>query len=114
MRGTLAVVRNLAKVWGLLLGFAALLGALGWVLGDYRLASIFIFCALLAAVTAWWHGERVALAMVGARKAALAGRLGPERGRHVQLLVAADDVQLDGFARLVGLHRRREGGRHRW
>jgi heat shock protein HtpX len=70
VRGTLAVVRNLAKVWGLLLGFAALLGALGWALGEYRLASIFIFCALLAAVTAWWHGERVALAMVGARKAA--------------------------------------------
>jgi heat shock protein HtpX len=29
-----------------------------------------VFCGLLAAVTAWWHGERVALAMVGARKAA--------------------------------------------
>jgi heat shock protein HtpX len=47
-----------------------LLGGLGWVLGEYRLASIFVFCGLLAAVTAWWHGERVALAMVGARKAA--------------------------------------------
>lgn len=29
-----------------------------------------MFCGLLAAVTTWWHGERVALAMVGARKAA--------------------------------------------
>jgi heat shock protein HtpX len=66
----LAVVRNLAKVWGLLLVLSGLLGALGWALGEYRLASIFVFCALLAAVTAWWHGERVALAMVGARKAA--------------------------------------------
>ena len=47
-----------------------MLGGLGWVLGEYRLASIFVFCGLLAAVTAWWHGERVALAMVGARKAA--------------------------------------------
>jgi len=47
-----------------------LLGALGWAIGEYRLASIFVFCGLLAAVTAWWHGERVALAMVGARKAA--------------------------------------------
>jgi heat shock protein HtpX len=47
-----------------------LLGGLGWALGAYRLASIFVFCGLLAAVTAWWHGERVALAMVGARKAA--------------------------------------------
>jgi heat shock protein HtpX len=66
----LAVARNLAKVWGLLLGLCALLGALGWALGESRLASIFIFCGLLAAVTAWWHGERVALGMVGARKAA--------------------------------------------
>ncbi len=68
--GTLAVARNLAKLWALLLGFCALLAGLGWVLGEYRLASIFVFCGLLAAVTAWWHGERVALAMVGARKAA--------------------------------------------
>jgi heat shock protein HtpX len=69
-RNGVAVAVNLAKVWGLLLGFCALLGGLGWVLGEYRLASIFVFCGLLAAVTAWWHGERVALAMVGARKAA--------------------------------------------
>jgi heat shock protein HtpX len=66
----LAVALNLAKVWGFLLALCALLGALGWVLGEYRLSSIFVFCGLLAAVTAWWHGERVALAMVGARKAA--------------------------------------------
>jgi heat shock protein HtpX len=66
----LAVARNLAKIWALLVGFCAVLGGLGWALGEYRLASIFVFCGLLAAVTAWWHGERVALAMVGARKAA--------------------------------------------
>ena len=68
--GALAVALNLAKIWGLLLALCALLGGLGWVLGEYRLASIFVVCGLLAAVTAWWHGERVALAMVGARKAA--------------------------------------------
>ncbi len=54
----------------MLLALCALLGALGWWLGGYRPASIFVFCGLLAAGTAWWHGERVALAMVGARKAA--------------------------------------------
>jgi heat shock protein HtpX len=68
--GAVAVALNLAKIWGLLLALCALLGGLGWSLGEYRLASIFVFCGLLAAVTAWWHGERVALAMVGARKAA--------------------------------------------
>ena len=66
----LAVALNLAKVWALLVGFCAALGGLGWALGEYRLASIFVFCALLASVTAWWHGERVTLAMVGARKTA--------------------------------------------
>lgn len=65
-----AIVVNLAKVWGLLVGFCAALAALGWALGEYRVATIFAFCGLLAAVTTWWHGERVALAMVGARKAA--------------------------------------------
>ena len=68
--GVLPVVRNLAKVWGLLLALSALLGGLGWLLGGYRIASIFVFCGLLAAATAWWHGERVVLAMVGARRAA--------------------------------------------
>ena len=70
MSATLAAARNLAKIWVLLLGLCALLGGLGWVLGGYRLASIFVFCGLLAAGTAWWHGERVVLAMVGARRAA--------------------------------------------
>jgi heat shock protein HtpX len=70
LSATLAAARNLAKIWALLIGFCALLGGLGWVLGEYRLASIFVFCGLLAGATAWWHGERAALAMVGARKAA--------------------------------------------
>jgi heat shock protein HtpX len=68
--GTLAVARNLGKLWAMVFGFAALLGGIGWALGESRLASIFVFCSLLAAFTGWWHGERVALAMVGARKAA--------------------------------------------
>ena len=58
MSATLAAARNLAKIWVLLLGLCALLGGLGWVLGGYRLASIFVFCGLLAAGTAWWHGAR--------------------------------------------------------
>ncbi len=69
MSGTLAVARNLAKVWAMVVCFSALLGGIGWVLGESRLASIFVFCALLGAFTGWWHGERVALAMVGARRA---------------------------------------------
>jgi heat shock protein HtpX len=68
--GTLAVARNLGKLWAMVFGLAAGLGGIGWVLGESRLASIFVFCGLLAAFTGWWHGERVALAMVGARKAA--------------------------------------------
>jgi len=39
----LAAAVNLGKTWALLLGTSALLGGLGWLLGGYRLFSIFIF-----------------------------------------------------------------------
>jgi heat shock protein HtpX len=105
-----AVVVNLAKVWGLLLGFCALLGGLGWALGEYRLASIFVFCGLLASVTAWWHGERVALAMVGARKAAEseapAARAALERlSRRAGIVVPRLYLINDPFPRALGAGR---------
>ena len=46
---TAAVALNILKTWLLLAGTCALLGALGWVLGGYRLLSIFVFCGLLPA-----------------------------------------------------------------
>ena len=64
--------RNLAKAWLLLLGFCFAFAALGWALGGYRLASLFLFCALLSAGGLAFYADRVALGMVGARELPLA------------------------------------------
>ena len=43
----MAAAVNFIKPWLLLAAVCALLGSLGWVLGGYRLLSIFVFCGLL-------------------------------------------------------------------
>jgi heat shock protein HtpX len=60
--------RNLAKAWIVLVGFCVIVAALGWGLGGYRLASIFLFCGLLAAGGVALYADRVALGMVGAKE----------------------------------------------
>ena len=65
-------LRNLAKAWLLLVGFCALFAAFGWALGGYRVASLFLFCALLSAGGLVFYADRVALGMVGARELTLA------------------------------------------
>lgn len=72
MRSALPAARNLLKAWLLLAGTCIGLGLLGWTLGGYRLASIFGFCALLGAAAVYWHLDRVALGMAGARELAAA------------------------------------------
>src|SRR2546428_9917853 len=64
----MAVARNLAKAWLLLVGFCVGLAGLGWALGDYRLASIFLFCGLLSAGGLAFYADRVVLGMVGAHE----------------------------------------------
>ena len=68
MSGTLAGARNLLKVWLLLLGTCAVLGGLGWVLGGYRLLSVFGFCGLLLGLAVYWYADRAVLGMVRARE----------------------------------------------
>src|SRR5687767_5116751 len=68
----LAAASNLAKAWLLALGIAALFGAVGWALGGYRAASLFAFCALLAALAVYAYADRALLGMLGAREYALA------------------------------------------
>jgi heat shock protein HtpX len=68
----LAAARNLAKVWLLALIVAATFGAFGWALGGFRTASIFVFCALLAALAVYAYADRALLGMLGAREFALA------------------------------------------
>jgi heat shock protein HtpX len=60
--------RNLLKTWLLLVGASVAFGLLGWWIGGYRLASIFVFSALLMGAGAYWCADRVALGMVGARE----------------------------------------------
>jgi heat shock protein HtpX len=43
-------------------------GAIGWAIGGYRLASLLVFFALLVAGGAYWYGDRVVLGLVGARE----------------------------------------------
>ncbi len=68
MRGRLIVIWNIAKVWLLVLSACAIVGAVGWPLGGYRLVSLLVFFTLLVAGAAYWYGDRVALGMVGARE----------------------------------------------
>jgi heat shock protein HtpX len=61
-------IRNVSKAWALLLGLCAALGAFGWWVSGYRVASVFVFCGLLLGVAAYWFADRVAMGMVGARE----------------------------------------------
>jgi heat shock protein HtpX len=67
-----AGVLNILKAWLLLLGACALLGALGWLVGGYRLLSILVFCGLLAGAAVYWYSDRMVLGLVGARPLAQA------------------------------------------
>ena len=68
----LAAAGNLAKAWLLSLGIAALFGVVGLALGGYQAASLFVFCALLAALAVYAYADRALLGMLGAREYALA------------------------------------------
>ena len=64
--------RNLLKAWLLLAAVCAVLGLIGWGLDGFRVASIFVFCGLLGAAAVYWHLDRAALGIVGARELAAA------------------------------------------
>ena len=67
----LLAARNLAKSLLALGATCAALAALGWVAGDLRFLSIFLFCGLLAGLTVATAGDRIILGMIGARELAL-------------------------------------------
>jgi heat shock protein HtpX len=72
MTAALASTRNLLKVWFLLVILCAVFAGVGWLLGGLRLALIFVFCALLAALAVYAYADRALMGMVGAREYALA------------------------------------------
>lgn len=67
-----AAAANVAKALLLIGLLVGLFGALGWLLGRERTASLFVLCGLLAAVAAYWLGDRALLGMLGARPFAVA------------------------------------------
>jgi heat shock protein HtpX len=68
----LAAAKNLLKAWLLVALLAGLFGGVGWLAGGYRGASLFAFCALLAAAAVYAYADRALLGMLGAREFALA------------------------------------------
>ncbi len=68
----LAAAKNLLKAWLLVALLAALFGGVGWLAGGFRAASLFAFCALLAAAAMYAYADRALLGMLGARAFALA------------------------------------------
>jgi heat shock protein HtpX len=66
--GRLLVITNVSKAWVLLVGACAVLGGLGWLLGGYRVLSIFVFCGALLAAALYWYADRVVIGLVRARE----------------------------------------------
>jgi heat shock protein HtpX len=62
------VARNLFKIWVLFLVPALGLAALGWRLGDYRIAFLFGGTVFLLAAVLYWYADRIAMGMVGAKE----------------------------------------------
>ncbi|HXY85510.1 MAG TPA: M48 family metalloprotease [Gaiellaceae bacterium] len=90
MGGALIAVRNILKAWLLMVAACAVLGGLGWLLGGYRLLSIFVFCGALLAAALYWYSDRVALGLVGARELPLGE--GPAVHSSVERLAALAGV----------------------
>jgi heat shock protein HtpX len=62
------ILRNVLKAWLVLAVFALLLGGVGWELGGYRVAILFIASAVLLAAALYWYADRIVMGMVGARE----------------------------------------------
>jgi heat shock protein HtpX len=68
----LAAAKNLGKAWLLVALVAGAFGGIGYLLNGWNGASLFVFCALLAAAAVYAYGDRALLGMLGAREYALA------------------------------------------
>jgi heat shock protein HtpX len=68
VRGRLLVGWNVLKAWLLIAGGCAVLAAIAWPFGGFRLVSLVVFFGLLIVGASYWYGDRVALGMVGARE----------------------------------------------
>jgi heat shock protein HtpX len=64
----LLVLRNVLKAWLVLVVAGLLLGFLGWQIGGYRVALLFLASVVLLAAALYWYADRIVMGMVGARE----------------------------------------------
>jgi heat shock protein HtpX len=111
----IAVLRNLLKAW-LLLALPALgMGFLGWRIGGYRVAILFIASIVLLAAATYFYADRIAMGMIGASEL-LPGEA-PALHSAVQTLAGRAGVVppklyvlRDGYPRALGAGRGAQGG----
>jgi heat shock protein HtpX len=68
MRRRLAIARNLAKAWLMLVIPAGVMAFAGWKLGGYRLALLFGGSVGLLGAALYFYADRIVMGMVGARE----------------------------------------------
>jgi heat shock protein HtpX len=59
---------NVFKAWLVTAAVAALLGLVGYVIGELRLAAVFASAGLLLCFTTYWIADRAIMGMLGARE----------------------------------------------
>ncbi len=64
-------LRNILKVWLLVVALAGAMALVGWAIGGVRLLAIFVFAALLLVAAVYLMLDRVVLGMLGAREVPL-------------------------------------------
>jgi heat shock protein HtpX len=64
----LLIFRNVLKAWLVLTVVALLFGLVGWRLGGYRVALLFVGSIVLLGAAVYWYADRIVLGMVGARE----------------------------------------------
>ena len=68
MQRRLLILRNVLKAWLVVTVTALLFGFVGWQLGGYRVALLFLGSIVLLAAAVYWYADRIVLGMVGARE----------------------------------------------
>ena len=115
MSHRLTVTRNLLKAWAVFVIPAVALGAIGWQLGDYRLALLFGGTIVLLAAVIYWYADRIAMGMAGARELlpaeapGLAATVDSLSG-HAGVIRPRLYLILDGYPRVLSAGRGGRGG----
>ncbi len=68
MQRRLLIFRNVLKAWLVVAVTALVFGFVGWQLGGYQLALLFLGSIVLLAGGVYWYADRILLGMVGARE----------------------------------------------